>query len=153
MLNICSKKAEKTGGLAAPQIGENKQITIIRRVDLEETASDTIDEDSLWKVIINPEIVLTSKEQATHWEGCLSIKKGELFGPVTRPYKVKINFLNRKGRKESLEAKGFFSHVLQHEIDHLHGILFLKYVEDPEKLWTGRELDNYIDKHNDLPTV
>lgn len=97
-------------GLAAPQIGINKQIAI---VDIDD-AHGTIE-------LINPEITEASGGQ-TGPEGCLSFPG--LFGEVTRPYKIKVRAYNRKGKAFELRAEDFLARAIQHEIDHLHGILF-----------------------------
>jgi peptide deformylase len=60
---------------------------------------------------------------------------------VTRPKRVTVEFLDRKGNSKTLDADEYFSHVVQHEVDHLDGILFLKYVLDPKELYTAKELD------------
>lgn len=97
-------------GLAAPQIGINKQIAII-----------DIDDESGTIELINPEILETSGEDLGV-EGCLSFPG--LYGEVTRPYYVKVKALDRKGRPFVIEAEDYLARAIQHEIDHLHGILF-----------------------------
>lgn len=126
-------------GIAAPQIGIGKRIAIIRRMDLEEKNKN---QKRKWEIIINPVIKSKSKETSTEWEGCLSINSGKLFGEVTRPKIVEIEYIDEKGTKKSLKADGYFSHVIQHEMDHLDGILFLKYIKDPSDLYTQEELRN-----------
>jgi peptide deformylase len=101
-------------GLAAPQIGLDQQIAV---VDVED-AHGTIE-------MINPRILETSGEQIGP-EGCLSFPG--IYGEVTRPNFVKIEALNRKGKKFTLEAEGFLARAIQHEIDHLHGVLFTSLV-------------------------
>lgn len=109
-------------GLAAPQIGIDERIAIV-----------DIDDESGTIEMINPRILETSGEQ-TGPEGCLSFPG--LFGEVTRPYYVKIEALNRKGKKYTLEAEDFLARAIQHEMDHLDGILFTskvnKYLEQDE---------------------
>ena len=109
-------------GLAAPQVGVDEQIAI---VDIDET-SGTIE-------MINPEILETKGEQ-TGVEGCLSFPG--LYGEVSRPFYVKVKAQDRKGRTFTLEAEDYLARAIQHEIDHLHGILFtskvLRYVEENE---------------------
>lgn len=97
-------------GLAAPQIGIDEQIAIV-----------DIDDETGTIEMINPRIINTSGEQ-TGPEGCLSFP--DLFGEVTRPNYVKIEAFDRKGRNFTLEAEEFLARAIQHEIDHLNGVLF-----------------------------
>lgn len=97
-------------GLAAPQINIDKQIAIV-----------DVDDQNGTIELINPEIIESSGTQSGP-EGCLSFPG--LFGEVTRPYKVKVRAQDRKGRTYELEAEDFLARAIQHEIDHLHGILF-----------------------------
>jgi peptide deformylase len=109
-------------GLAAPQIGLDARVAIV-----------DIDDESGTIEMINPVILETSGEQ-TGPEGCLSFPG--LFGEVSRPNFVKIEAFDRKGRKFALEAEGFLARAIQHEIDHLDGILFTtkvtRYLEEDE---------------------
>jgi peptide deformylase len=109
-------------GLAAPQIGLDLKIAIV-----------DIDDELGMIEMINPRILETSGEQ-TGPEGCLSFPN--LYGEVMRPYHVKIEALDRKGRKFSLEAEDFLARAIQHEIDHLDGILFtskvIRYLNETE---------------------
>ena len=98
-------------GLAAPQIGEAIQAVVI----------DCQDEAGLIE-LINPEI--TYREgSATDTEGCLSVP--DIYGEVTRAAKVKVEFLNRRGKKQHLTATGLLARCIQHELDHLNGQLFI----------------------------
>jgi len=109
-------------GLAAPQIGIDERIAIV-----------DIDDESGTIEMINPRIINTSGDQ-TGPEGCLSFP--DLFGEVTRPNYVKIEAFDRKGRKFTLEAEEFLARAIQHEIDHLDGVLFTskvsRYLEEDE---------------------
>ncbi|MFS0861435.1 peptide deformylase [Fredinandcohnia sp. 179-A 10B2 NHS] len=109
-------------GLAAPQIGITKQIAIV----------DIGDESGLIE-LINPTILEQRGEQVGP-EGCLSFPG--LFGEVTRYDYVKVRAQNRKGKTYIIEAEGFLARAIQHEIDHLHGILFTskvnRYYEEGE---------------------
>ncbi|MFP5111227.1 peptide deformylase [Bacillaceae bacterium C204] len=109
-------------GLAAPQIGLAERIAIV-----------DIDDELGTIEMINPVILETSGEQ-TGPEGCLSFPG--LYGEVTRPNFVKIEAFDRKGRKYTLEAEDFLARAIQHEIDHLDGILFTtkvsRYLEEDE---------------------
>ncbi|WP_040204920.1 peptide deformylase [Neobacillus jeddahensis] len=97
-------------GLAAPQIGLDARIAIV-----------DIDDELGTIEMINPRILEISGEQ-TGPEGCLSFPG--LFGEVTRPIYVKIEAFDRKGRKYTLEAEDFLARAIQHELDHLDGVLF-----------------------------
>ncbi|WP_408954403.1 peptide deformylase [Natroniella sp. ANB-PHB2] len=99
-------------GLAAPQIGISKQIVVI------DIGQDVIE-------LINPEIVESSDRTYIDQEGCLSIP--EQNGDVERAYQVKVKALNREGEEIELEGNGLLARVLQHEIDHLAGRLFIDY--------------------------
>jgi len=109
-------------GLAAPQVGIAKQIAIV----------DIGDEHGRME-LINP-IILEARGEQIGPEGCLSFPG--LFGDVSRAEYVKVRAQNRRGRVFTLEATGFLARALQHEIDHLHGVLFttkvIRYYESEE---------------------
>ena len=83
-------------------------------------------------VFINPKIISSSKDVALGWEGCLSIP--DEYGKVQRPKKVKIKALNEEGEEVRINASGFFARVIQHEIDHLDGILFIDKAKNLQEL-------------------
>ena len=109
-------------GLAAPQIGIDERIAIV-----------DIDDELGTIEMINPRILEASGEQ-TGPEGCLSFPG--LYGEVSRPNFVKIEAFDRKGKKFILEAEEFLARAIQHEMDHLDGILFtskvIRYLEEDE---------------------
>ena len=151
LLKLCKKYAEHTAGIAAPQIGINENIIVIRRVDLEEKSKRRLLKKDLWEVIVNPKILKLGKRKSLFWEGCLSVSDGKVFGPVERPSLVKISYFDQFGKKKTLVGREYLSHIIQHEIDHLNGILFIKYVDKAENLWEMGKLDRYIDKNGQLP--
>ncbi len=104
-------------GLAAPQVAESLRLIII---DLK--ANDKFEPVTL----INPEIVAVTEELATREEGCLSLPN--MYADVTRPAKVKVRYLDEFGAKKEIEGEGLMSACLQHEIDHLDGILFVDHL-------------------------
>lgn len=141
MLKILQVEAERSAGLSAPQIGELLNIAVCRRTDLEDSDLNTKPSQIEWEVMVNPKIISKSTTKSVHWEGCLSINDGDLFGKVQRPKEIEIEYIDITGKKKKLGASDFFSHVVQHEIDHLYGILFLKYIKDPSELYTSDELE------------
>ena len=106
-------------GLAAPQVGEPIRMIVI----------DVQDEHGLIE-LINP--VITYREgEAVDTEGCLSVPN--LFGEVERAAKVKVEFLNRRGKKQHLTATGLLARCIQHECDHLEGQLFIDIAKSVHK--------------------
>lgn len=110
-------------GLAAPQIGVSKRICIVRQY-LPNPNFNAHEDDYLTKehVLVNPKVISNSKETEIHFEGCLSIPN--VYGQVERPRKIKVKALDENGEPIRISASGFFALTIQHEIDHLDGILF-----------------------------
>lgn len=144
-----------TAGLAAPQIGVSLAVCVCRRVDLEKEDEPPIDKKSLWEIMINPRIIKESKGRSVYWEGCLSvgIGKDSLFGPVDRPNNIVVEYSTLTGKNKTLEVAEFFSHEVQHEIDHLDGVIFLRYVTDPNNIWKRKDLDKYYEDYNEYPPL
>jgi peptide deformylase len=117
-------------GLAAIQVGEPKRIITL---DLAKR-----DESQTPQVIINPEIVWTSEEKATYEEGCLSIP--EYYEEVERPAQVRVKYLDLDGKPREVAAEGLLATCLQHEIDHLNGVLFIDHLS---KLKRDRVIKKY----------
>ncbi|MCX7312965.1 MAG: peptide deformylase [Hyphomicrobiales bacterium] len=105
-------------GLAAIQIGEPKRIVTM---DLAKK-----DDPKEPQVFINPELIDESKDQNIHEEGCLSIP--EYYEDVSRPAQVKIRYLDLEGRQHEVNAGGLLATCIQHEIDHLNGVLFIDHI-------------------------
>ena len=102
-------------GLAAVQIGVAKRVIVM---DL-----DQKDDKKDWRVFINPRIIWASEEMATFEEGCLSVP--EIWDDVERPARIKAEYLDLGGKKVEIEADGMLATCLQHEMDHLEGVLFI----------------------------
>ena len=105
-------------GLAAIQIGVPKRVITM---DLSKK-----EDDHEPPVFINPEIVWTSEETAKYEEGCLSIP--EYYEEVERPAEVKVKYLDRDGKPQEVHADGILATCLQHEIDHINGVLFIDHL-------------------------
>lgn len=104
-------------GLAANQIGSLLRVMVV-------DVSPEDERDPL--VLINPELVEKSVETATQQEGCLSIP--DQYADVTRPARVKFRYQDLQGAKQEIEAEGLLSACLQHELDHLNGVMFVDYL-------------------------
>lgn len=105
-------------GLAAPQVGKSLQLFIINFEKIE-------------RVIINPKILSIGQVKKTKiknktLEGCLSLP--HYYGPIKRPDEVTIEYTNEKGEKKQEKFTGFSAHIIQHEIDHLNGTLFIDHI-------------------------
>ena len=110
-------------GLAAVQIG------ILKRAIVIDLSKEDGKRNPLF--LVNPEITFKSKELTTYEEGCLSIPNQ--FAEVKRPSECKINFLDYNGNKDELHAQGLLATCIQHEIDHLNGILFIDHLSKLKK--------------------
>jgi peptide deformylase len=105
-------------GLAAIQIAEPIRLVVIDVARKEEPPNP--------QVFVNPEVVWSSDERSTYEEGCLSIP--EYYAEVERPASVRARYLDREGEAREILAEGLLATVLQHEIDHLDGVLFIDHI-------------------------
>ncbi|MFA1622201.1 peptide deformylase [Rhizobium mongolense] len=105
-------------GLAAIQVGVPRRILVI---DVSREG-----EEKQPQVFINPKIVKSSNERSVYEEGCLSIP--DYYAEVERPATVSVEYLDRDGKAQTVEADGLLATCLQHEIDHLNGVLFIDYI-------------------------
>ena len=110
-------------GLAAVQIGVLKRIIVI------DLSKDGEKKNPLF--IVNPEITFKSNELISYEEGCLSIPNQ--FAEVKRPSSCKVNFLDYDGKKKEINANGLLATCIQHEVDHLDGILFIDHLSKLKK--------------------
>jgi peptide deformylase len=108
-------------GLAAIQIGVPKRVIVM---DIARREDDGANPDPMF--IVNPEILWTSEEQSCYEEGCLSVP--DYREDVFRPAKVKFTYLDRQGQRQEVDADGLLATCIQHEIDHLNGILFVDHI-------------------------
>ena len=124
---LVSMYAARGIGLAAPQIGVHQQLLVID-LELEDPASPPL-------VLINPEITAVGGSICTYEEGCLSIPG--VYLDVVRPSVVEVSFRDAMGRPKRMKADGLMARCIQHELDHLNGVLFVDRVTDGEKLSAG----------------
>jgi peptide deformylase len=122
-------------GLAAPQIHESVRI-FVASLDMERG-----DEPTEPVAIVNPEITPASADVVEDWEGCLSIP--DIRGRVPRHAEIKVRALDRNGDRIELRARGFSARVIQHETDHLDGVLFFDRMKTFESLTFLDEYSRY----------
>lgn len=126
-----SRPHEVGVALAAIQVDKLLRVVVIRN-DFDNK------QDNTFNVLINPTITKYEGEQIEDFEGCLSIK--DIYGKVYRYSKVKVKALNIQGKEIRITAEGFLARVLQHEIDHTNGIVFIDHIKDaPEAFFKLNE--------------
>jgi len=126
-------------GLAANQIGLLKRVLI---VDLSESRDGS---EAL--CMANPEIIWSSEDTYTYREGCLSVRPyvgectSDLYANVTRPKSIRVTYIDENNEKQELEASELVSQCIQHEIDHLDGILFIDHLSALKRNMIMRKID------------
>ena len=110
-------------GLAAIQIGVPKRVIVI------DLSRDNENKNPMY--FVNPEIISSSKNDATYEEGCLSVPNQ--FAEIDRPEKCHVQYLDYNGKLKNLKAEGLLATCIQHEMDHLQGILFIDYLSKLKK--------------------
>ena len=135
---IDTMRAANGVGLAAIQVGVPERVIVIELP--EDSAEDEDEEKPRPKeltVLINPEIKRASAEVEEGIEGCLSVPGW--VGEVPRHFAITVKGQDVKGKPVRFKAEGMFARVLQHEIDHCDGVLFIDHIEDTEKIWSVAE--------------
>jgi peptide deformylase len=117
-------------GLAAPQIGVTKRIIVV------DPAGEKAPPAPI--KMANPEIVWASDEKKVHEEGCLSLPQE--YDEVERPDKIRVRYLDENNKPQELEADGLLAVVIQHEIDHLEGTLFVDHISNLKRSMIMRRL-------------
>jgi len=135
-------------GLAAPQVHESLRLFVAgfarRPGDEEEDEASRVP----LMVLINPEITPLGADTEDDWEGCLSIP--DVRGRVPRAREIEVKAYDRRGRRISLHARGFTARVIQHETDHLDGVLFFDRMRSLETLTYLEEFSRYWSR-DDVP--
>ena len=143
-------------GLAAPQVGQSMQLAVIE--DPEEYL-DHVSKDQLeatqrspvpFHVIINPKLTLLGKAKATFFEGCLSVEGFQAI--VERALDVRVDCLNERGEEVTIKAHGWYARILQHEIDHLNGTLYIDRMktrtystgENMQRFWNDQTIEQVL---------
>ena len=126
-------------GLAANQVGVLERVIVL-------DISDSRD-GSEALLMANPEIVWESDEPFTYREGCLSVRpdphdgSSDLFADVTRPYAIRVRYLDIDGQAQEIEAEELLSVCIQHEIDHLNGVLFIDHISPLKRNMILRKIE------------
>lgn len=126
-------------GLAAPQVGVSQRILVL---DVEQNDGVNMEEKKNKPMFfVNPEIVWTSDDINVYQEGCLSVP-GQ-YADVERPEKVRVKYLDYNGEEQELEADGLLATCIQHEIDHLDGVLFVDHLSTLKRDMLLRKLKKW----------
>ncbi len=125
-------------GLAAIQIGVPKRIIVI------DISKDRNKKKPMY--FVNPKIINRNNENITYEEGCLSVP--EQFAEIDRPSKCEVEYLDYNGEKKILKAEGLLATCIQHEMDHLQGILFIDYLSKLKKTMIIKKLSKQKEKAN-----
>jgi peptide deformylase len=128
-------------GLAAPQVHQSLRL-FVASLDDDDDGKEAPEPEPL--ALLNPEIVSAGADTAEDWEGCLSIP--DIRGRVPRARAIKVRALNRKGERIEIDAKDFPARVIQHEYDHLDGVLFFDRMRSFESLTFLDEYSRYWTK-------
>ena len=143
-------------GLAAPQIGKSLQLAVIedRAEYLTRLSADELAETQRaaipFHVIINPKLTILDKSSAKFFEGCLSVTGYQAI--VDRALSVRVECLNERGEEITIKAQGWYARILQHEIDHLNGTLYIDRMktrtltngENMTKFWNNQSIEQVL---------
>lgn len=121
---------KKSGvGLAAPQVGISERFFVVQEPGGQPIA------------FVNPEILETSMETSEFTEGCLSVPG--VWATVTRPASLRIQAMNGDGKVFRLDADGYLARIIQHELDHLNGVLFVDRMEEKDRMKIRKKLEKW----------
>lgn len=127
-------------GIAAPQIGELLRVAVVEIPEDAPRYPGAPSEPLM--VFVNPVVTVVDGEEQEFWEGCLSVP--DLRGLVRRPRAARVEYRDCEGGRHSLIAEDFFATVVQHEFDHLDGVLFIDRVRDTRELATVENYQRFI---------
>ena len=139
-------------GLAAPQVHQGLRLFVAGFPPRPRRDDDDEDDEDMsvpLMAIINPEITILTDDVVDDWEGCLSIP--DIRGRVPRAREIEVKAYDRKGRRISMLARNFTARVIQHETDHLEGVLFFDRMEGFETLTFLDEFGKYWSRDRDVP--
>ena len=131
-------------GLAAPQVGETCRVLVMAIPDGDNI--DDVDKQSKIYKMVNPEITWASDDENTYEEGCLSIPEGS--ADVTRPAEVKVTYLDENGKTCNIHCTGLTATCVQHEIDHLNGVLYFDHISKLKRDMIRKKTAKWIKAHS-----
>lgn len=134
---IDAMRREAGIGLAAPQVGYGKRLIIALQM------KDPDDNHAEPLVLVNPRVLSASSELWSYEEGCLSIPG--INASILRPVTVEIEYQDLDGKKHRISEEGMFARILQHEIDHINGKLFIDYLSSAQKSLVKSQLKKLIE--------
>lgn len=140
---IDSMREAKLVGMAAPQVGVNLRV-FVTEIRVTDTRSGKVADPV--RVFINPKILSFSKKLVEIYEGCGSVAHADLFSSVKRPEMVTVEAINEHGEKFILETGGLLARIIQHEVDHLDGKVFLDRISDTKTLTSRNEYMKMVGK-------
>ncbi len=136
---VLALRNEEIGvGLSAPQLGKNLQIVVIEAREIKNKTGEMVQKAIPLSIFLNPKITKMSKEKKTEEEGCLSCPS--YYGPVERSLKIRVECLDEKGNFKKINASGLLARIIQHEVDHLNGILFI------DRVVNKKDIKQYLKK-------
>lgn len=136
---VASLRKASLVGIAAPQVGKNLRIFLTEiRTTKHRKIKSRKKADPL-RVFINPKIIRLSRDKKSDYEGCGSVGEASLFGKVRRSTSLTVKAKDRVGKPFTLEAKGLLAVIIQHEMDHLNGIVFVDKLESTKTLMSRNE--------------
>ncbi len=124
-------------GLAGPQVNQSLRLTVVETLPEYDEEDIAIEGSRELYVLVNPEIVWKSRKMVEGIEGCLSIPGW--VGEVSRYEGIRVRALDRNGKKIKLRLADWSARIVQHEVDHLDGVLFIDRLTDPDNFWTEEE--------------
>lgn len=135
---IETMRAASGVGLAGPQVDQPLRVAVVESLPEQDEDGNDIEGSRQLFILINPEIVWESRDMVDGIEGCLSIP-GWL-GEVSRHESIRVRAQDRQGKKVRLRFNDWTARIVQHEIDHLNGVLYIDRLTAPENLWREEEL-------------
>jgi peptide deformylase len=141
---ILTMRGKSGVGLAAPQIKKLIRLIVIETPPEHDDDGDEVPDSRDLYVMINPEIINAARKQVKGIEGCLSLP-GYL-GEVSRSQAVLVEYLDRRGKKQKLRLHGWPARIVQHEVDHLNGVMFTDRLTSEDQFWTEEEYDKMMEE-------